>query len=418
MSSVKTKDVSDFIKDMIEQTMVYETDEAGYVIRKSNGERITINDGGVQVPLIIYQETVSDQNAQTINPLAEGLGSTPSSLWFYDTLKTALLGRIFTLVISVIQTALDEKKAKADQELHIPMQLLNVSSLIIEDVDDRVLEEFMPLTEDKATNEFITIYYQRKQLKSVLRCGLFDAENTGIPAWKSKFPKVRKKTWVALEKTMLGILNIKDKDDIVKFSKKADEISCARLSSFLNVLMGVYQEINTLLDIINPDIAVDLSKLAHHITNLSAYADNAKFMVQTNRGGAIPMGTQPATIPGMVSNIPLPQQAYPQPMLNQPGASLIPGPMYADGRPSQPVLAQPAYQPQGMFPQQPPMFPQQGYGYPAQPPMFPQQGYDPNTIPFPGPYVTMPQQQPMLGAGGFNGINLMPGAPAGFNPRW
>lgn len=440
---VKTVDVFNFIKDMVEMTMVFEIDDDGYVIKKSNGERLTLNEGGEQRPLLVYQETIKDQNALVINPLAENLmTSNPSTLWFFNTQRTALLGRIFTIYISVIKTALEEKKSKADKSNHIPMELLNIASKIIEDVDDRLLTEFTQLSTDSDTNEFITIYYQRKQLRSVLRCALFDAEDTSlpvenrIPVWKNKFPKIRKKSWEILERIMLAILHITDKDDILKFTRKAEEISCARLSSFLNVILSVYQEINPLLDIINPDIAIDLSKLAYHVNRLSAYTDNAKFMIMPSRNVVPTTTTQPTAIPGAMPSVPMATPAYlpstptPSPM-NHPGATLVPGPSFVDGRqaPPTPVMAPGAYSqmnpygqnnfqqiPQGGY------FSPQGYQQPQHPYMTgyqPQQQYpyvNPNSIPFSGPYL--PAQNYNVGSN-LNNLNILPpGSPGGYNPNF
>jgi hypothetical protein len=438
-TQVKTNDVTDFFKDMIGSTMAFEVDDEGYVIKKASGDRVTISEGGQNYPLLVYQETIKDQNAQIINPLAEGLGSTPSSLWFFNVQRTALLGRICTLILSILKTALDEKKAKkdVDKETHIPMEILSIAAKIIDDVDDRMVEEFNLLMSDKDDiGEFFTIWYQKKHLKSILRCALFDPEgDPNLPTWRSKFPtsKVRKKTWPVLETVVLAVLGISDKDDIRKFAKKAEELSCARLSSFLLVIMAVYQEINPLLDAINPDLSLDMSKFAFHLNRLSAYADIAKFMVQPTRTAtAVPT---PVAIPGAPAVPGFTQPTFPghqpmgQPMV--PGATMLPGPIYTDGRPSAPVMVAPAQPPQ-----------QQGYVSPSFPPPPMQQGFMPagpqggyygynqpmpqqqpyyqspqfmggNDIPFAGPYVG---QQP--GMGGGPAIQLiLPGAP-GPIPRY
>lgn len=422
MSQIRTSDVTNFIKDMIDMTMIFTTDEAGYVIYKKSGDRVTINENGKQSPLIVYQEVINDNTALIINPLAEGSqNAAESTIWFFDTQKTALLGRVFTLIEVIMRTALDEKKATGDKDTHLSMEILNIASKIIEAIDPNTLKEFSHITDSnkEVINEFMTIYYQRKQLRSVLRCGLFDQVVPDVPTWKSKFPssKVRAKTWLVIDTIVMSILNVKDKDDLSKFIGKADEISCAKLSSFLNVLLAVYREINPLLDIINPDIAIDLSKFAFHLNRLTAYADNAKFMIQPSRTHVAP-ATQQTLIPGVAPQVPMATPVYasiPGPS-QMPGVTLVPGPAFADGRASVPTPVMPAgnyvpgYMPNAMPPNQ------GGYGMPPQNFGYQQPNYvnPQNNIPFNGPYV----QQPYM-TGGNNNLNFAPpGMPPGFNPNF
>lgn len=420
MTAIKTDDVTSFFKDLIATALIFDIDDDGYVIRKNNGERVTTTGNGKTAELLVYQETIKDRDAFVINPLAEGQGDVPSTKWMYEVLKKALLGRIFTIFMKVIQTAIEEKKTKKDtkKDSHIPMELLSLAALIVDDVDDRLLEEFMIITSEKEDHEFLNIYYQKRQLRSILRVGLFDVDEPNLPAWRHKFgKKIRQKSWPVFEKIMLAILNIKDKDEITKFDKKASVLSCARFSSFLNILIAVYQEINSLLDIINPDTAIDLSRMVYHLEHLSAYTDNAKFFIQPTGGTPTPPVQQaptqnltPNIQPNILSPVPLGgQMAFPQQQM-MPGVSLIPGPQYADGRQGPPIAVASSPQPTGYGqpaygqPQMQPMmsgFPQQqmGYGYPQQG----QMGYSPpNTIPFDGPYITMPQQPvgyPAMGLG-------------------
>lgn len=424
MSIARTTDVTKFLKYLVDMTMVFGVDDDNYVIAKDTGDRHTIAVSDKKLEIILYQEKISDRDAQVFNPLAEGLGDQPSGKWFFEVQKTALLGRMFVLILAVIKAALDEKKTKKDasSESHTPMALLNVAAQIVDDVDDKLYEEFTSLASDKAGNELLTIYYKRKDIQSVLRCALFDSEEAppvivaGAPlaptTWKSKF-KLRKKSWVTLEKIMLAVLNIKDKDGMDRFTRPASELACPRLSSFLDVLIAVYQEINPLLGLINPDIAIDLSVLVHHVNNLSSYANNAKSMLQPTRSAPTPPAVALPTMPGQFPQQQMMPGAPGAPTI--PGAVILPGPQFIDGRQGAPVAVAPQVQPgymtgYGQMPgQMMPVHPGIGqgggmgmgggmYGYGAPQPM----GYQPppfipgpNDVPFDGPYVgqgAYPQQ--------------------------
>lgn len=431
MTQIKTSDVTKFLKDLVEMTMVYAVDEDGYVISKKTEKRITRTENDVASELLIYQENITDSAALVINPLSEGQSGTPSALWLYEALGVSLMGRMYVAARTIIAAAIEEKKAKADtKDKYLSIEILNHAAKIIEMVDPNMLAEIDKLSEDRVNNEFLRIYYQRTQLRSVLRSGVFEikapkSDPNRVLVWKDKYPKIRDKTWECLEVLMLSILGLTEKEDISKFTKKATVLSCARLSSFLNLLMAVYQEINPLLAAIDNSMAVDLSQFAHHINHLEDYSNNAKWWRQPTR--AVPQTVQATPeVPGVVSaGIPPVPAAGPAPVQ----VDLIPGPVYADGRPSPPIpvihstqyypvqsdipaMPQPgglpgSYQPQyGMQPGYPPMgYPQPNY-YPQQQPIYPQQGQYvpahqvPPNMPFDGPYkVYTPQPQPQYGGG-------------------
>ena len=424
MTQIKTSDVTKFLKDLIEMTMAYMVDDEGYVVTKKTGARTTRIENEVASPLLVYQENITDTGALVINPLSEGQSGTPSALWLYDTLGVSVMGRLYIAVRTIIATAIDEKKAKTDtKEKYLSVEILNHASKIIDMVDPKMLGELDKLSEDRNTNEFLRIYYQRVQLRAVVRSGVFEAKQPKSEpdrklVWKDKYPGVRDKTWECLEVLLLSILGLSDKEEMSKFTRKATVLSCARLSAFLNTMMAIYQEINPLLAAIDDKMAVDLSQLAHHINHLEEYSTNARWWRQPTR--AVPQTAQPTPeVPGIVG------AGIPGPTASPVQVDLIPGPVYADGRPSQPIpvihqtapyypdqnavpmMPQPgglpgSYQPMGYgampgypYQQQPMVGYQQPQYYPQQQqPMYPQQGQFvpagqvPPNMPFDGPYKT------------------------------
>jgi len=411
---VKTKDVTDFLSHMVDLMMTEEVDDAGYVVNKATRERVLIGEEGQKRPILLYQEEIKDQNALILNPIAEGLGEPLSAQWFYQRQRVALFVRINTLCRRILQACVIEKQKKPDSEEQPPLalELMKIASLVIEDVDEKILDEFAQITA-KLDNELFAIYYSKKHIHSVFRCGLFDLENAAIPTFRAKFPKIRKKTWTVMDRLILAIFGINDGQDFSKFTRKPTVVACVRLSSFLNVILGIYQEVNPLLDLINRNLSIDLSKLVHHINNLSDYSDNAKFMVQPNR---VPIPTPPQAIPGhRPHGIPA-SSGY---IAADQNVTLIPGPRMANGQqlpPTQVINSSLIPSSQiadvGMYNQLPPA---QHYGQQ----FFPQQ-QNPNTFfpvhnpPFNPPYYQDNRYIP----GNTQSTGLMPGLPPAFPPLY
>lgn len=412
--SINTKDVNKFLRDLISTTIVFGVDDEDYVIKTgtTNSIREMITDSnGHSTPILLYKEEIKGQEAQEatiLNPLAEGLGQTPGSLWFFKILMISLRSRIETIGITILKAIIQEKKNKTDdpEANYLPIQLSNIASRIVDGVDEKTLDEFSQLFLDK-NSEFLSLYYQKVNLRHIVRSGLFESSAAGVvPSWKSKFPKIRKKSWEVFEQILLGVLGIKHKDELSKFDRKANDLSCVRLSSLLNVLLTIYQEINPLLGLTGDDEAViDLSMLADHINKLPEYSSNARYMVTPQR--TVPSST--VVVPGTVPSVPQAMSAYlPQPT----EVRLVPGPELADGSQSQPipVYNQGAMVPgAGISPYVNPWQPQVPvYGYNPQPPIPQQQYYPPNNQPpFYPPYNQIPFGSPN------QGLNIIPGLPQG-----
>ena len=407
---MKTEEVTNFLRYLVNTTMLFTTDKEGYVLVKKTEERFLLaensSDGQSRQkrPVILYQDLIRDQEAHILNPLSEGLGQSAISLWFLTTLKFSFTGRLFELFTKIVQMTVDEKKKKKPtttdaEETYFPPEILKISSHIIDNVDDTTLSELRTIFHDAdgKGRDFLIIIYQRKNLRHVVQTGLSDPEDSPLKSFKSKFPKVRKKTWVVLEQLLLDVFHIRDMGELSKFDRTSEGLSCVRFSSLLNVLLSLYQEINPLLSaVFEGEMLIDLSVLAEHIIKLPAYARNAQYMITPDRSGN---AQTTRTIPGAAPNIP---GAAPMNPITTPqsGFKRVPGeeqyqqsviPIY--GNP--PVLQSQFGQPAPGF-QQPPIIPV--YEMTPSPPP-----------PFSGPYT---QLMPLNGPN-MTGVSLIPGMPMG-----
>lgn len=445
---MKTQDVTKFLKDMVEIS-IFTLDDENYVI-DNNEKRILISEDGklssTGMPLMVYQEEIKDTTAYVLNPSAEGLGQTPSSTWFYRMLQAALTSKMSVLCHNIVLSAIAAKKAagkdsnKPDvEEAHLPMDVLNIAAKIIDDVDDKVLTELDSIFKSPEANDFLALYYQKKNLRYVVKSAIFEDEvavPTTIKTFRGKFPHIRKKTWGVLERLLLGVLSIKTDEDLEKFGRRADDLTCPRLSSCLKTLLAIFVEINPLLGHINNgDYAIDLSLLAEHINKLGDYADNARWMVQSRQPDPV---TQQNVIPGTVNipgaapsytaqqNVQIPGVAYTQqaelaiPGYNAPNGNGNLAPVFTSGSNIPGPNYVPPFQPQGGLGYgQHPQFsnPMQSPGYGFQPPQqqmwqqpgqFNQQQYANR----PPPWEHWPQQQ-QFGIPNMGGQTLIPGMPQG-----
>ena len=412
MSSVKTSDVTKALRDLVNMSMLFSVDDENYVIvspqSKAHGpsgeqpsERATISIDGQPAPIILYQEQIRDQTAQLLNPFAEGVGQPPTSHWLFRVIKVGLLGRLKTIMEVAIKSALEEKSKakKTDAVSDLPMVILAISSTIIDEVDDKTLDEIKTIFSNKYADELLKTYYDKRTLRHNVSSGLYDPEvKDGPPTFKSRFPNVRKKTWVVVERLLLKILECSSKDKLDDYSRSADSTTCPRLSSFLSTILALYKPINNILCHINDgEESVDLSMLAYHIRTLPAYADNARFMVQPYRDAETKQATAAPAAPAA--------PAYMEP----PGSNMMPAPTYADGwqPPPMPMPMVPGGYP---MPAQQPWYAQAPVPQPTwnmwQQPQNIQQPMGGIVPPFDGPYrwVSQQPQQP---------LGLVPGMPPG-----
>ncbi|CAK9253464.1 unnamed protein product [Sphagnum jensenii] len=364
---------------MIEITSYFSTNEEGYIINKRTQEVATFGEN--KKPILLYQENITDNEAYILNPLAEGLG--PMNLparEFYRLQEAALAGRLFSLFSAIIRLSIASKKYKAGdgKPPEMPFEFVELSGKIIDDVDDTTLKELSQLIfgdrgDDKPRDgqELIKLYYQKNNIRYVMRTGLFDEPSPDdthatLATYRSKHPKIRKKSWGVFEKLMLGVFGITHHSEFDKFYTKGNpDVSCIKLDSYIRLLIMIYIELNPYFAANDDDI--DLSKLHHHCRLLSHYADIARFMIHTENappasreqvpGGwnnAVPTTSVPGVVPGAWRpQNPTPTSTVPVGGINTYGAGVSygappPNPWVAQGQPVS-AWGQPAPSQYGMF---------------------------------------------------------------------
>lgn len=473
--TVRTSDVTDAIKFFLATSIVFRTDDEGYVTRTDQPNtryRYTLP-SGEQKELMVYTE-VAPAGVLVINPFAEGQGlTTPSQTFLYRVLRVAAIARITTIILGAVRFMQSQKGIKfndpafADLPASKPMLDLvggqdENGKPIIDHINDKSFSEIRTFLERKdVRDDLISIVYNKSQGISKLQCDIVENQYfTDVV----DLGKMRKVSFTVVKALLANLLTPASKNKTFEdyTVRRPSRDVPGKFYTWMSVLYNVYSSINELLDVIDPEMVVDLSVFSYHLDNFPAYHGNAAWQLQHNEasyaakpqhgGISTPVTSPVGHVPSAAPHIPTPGQvgvqqqgAYQQPQqqsqvqlpgmpVNQPVAygqpqgpsTTVPGPVRVDGSqappmvvPSVPAYQQGAYQqPVGMIgapPQQPMMPGMMGYAQP-------QMGMVPGMMPgmMPGMQYQMPQQpiNPMMGMGYpggtmMGGYSSVPGVPFG-----
>lgn len=444
---VRTKDVTDALIFFIGLAMLGVDDE-GYVYSSAGGEkkRIKIGQGDQEKPVVIYREDLPKEDVHVLNPFAEGLGDrTPPQIFFYKILRAALNARLSYAVDGVMQLAMEKNKllhvtpTKKDKlevaEARVHLRLLAIlgritgdQHTVLEDVDDKMLEEFRKFFDQHGDRVVEPVYKPSLQRTDLLIAVLTDA------GFVSTLHNIRKKSIPVLQEVLRGILSIPPGEACDQFSSKRIEGAPGKLSSWLLVLYKLYHQLNEVIDALDDDDAqehlINLDTYQFHLDNLPAYTNNAKWMMVAAppAPAAVPSPSPlvPQQLPGMVPNFaPMPPalpNLLPPGSNPPPGYKFMPGPVQPNGVQGPPVLVRDTSSMPGQMEFGAPMPMQQGYyqqpspfGYQQQP--YPQQYQQPfysqAGAPQPNPFLTT-VQPPMMTpyhSGMATGFAAVPGMP-------
>lgn len=463
--TVKTSDVTDAIKFFIATSIVFRTDSEGYITRADQPNtryRYTLPSGD-QKELMVYSE-IAPAGVLVINPFAEGQGlSTPSQTFLYRILRVAANARIATIILGAVRFMQAQKGIKfndpAFSDIPAVRPMLDLvggqdehGKPIVDHINDKSFTEIRAFLERKdIRDDLINIVYNKELGASKLTSDIVENQYfTDVV----DLGKMRKVSFGVVKALLTNLLLPKGKTFSDYTVKRPSRDVPGKFYTWMSVLYNVYGTINEVLDVIDPEMVVDLSTFAYHLDNFPAYHGNAAWQLQHNeaayapktQGGiASPVSTPVGNIPSSSPHIPVPGQvgAQPQsPMQHQPqqqtsqvqlpgmppaqptyapvaqGASTtVPGPVRVDGSQTPPMVVptmpgyqpaqQPMYQqPTGMIGQmmQPPMMPGMMMGQPQMPMM-----------PYQAPQQPINPMMSMGYPGGamMGGYSSVPGVPFG-----
>lgn len=458
--TVKTSDVTDAVKFFLATTIIYTTDDAGYVTRvdKPNERYKYTLPSGEQKELMVYNEVIPS-GVLVINPFAEGQGlTTPSQSFLYRSLRVAAIARVETILLGAVRFLQAQKGIKFSDPIfdNLPpaKPLLDLvggvtesGKSLLDEVNDKTFAEVRTFLQRKdIKDDLISIEYNKALGVSKLRCDILQNADFTETA---ELGKMRKCTFQVVKALMGNLLGAPTGELSSYTVKRPSREVPGKFYTWMSVLFNLYSKINDVLDVIDPEMVVNLATFSYHLDNFPAYHGNAAWQLQHNEAAtgvkhhhtvATPVTSSVGAIPPTSPHIPQPMQmGMHQPMAQQStmigqqtmGGTVVPGPVRIDG-----TQAPPTTVPSGQYMQQQPMF-QGGFNGQQYPGMYPQvqapvgmigafpqqpQGMMPGMMPGMGYGMQQPAINPATGmAGGYGMPGMMPpaaygvpGMPAGF----
>lgn len=366
VTAAKTSAVTDALRFFIDLSCnSYDVDEQGYITAPNEeGVYRPMKRGEPPRKIMVFKEKISDTESLILNPFSEGIQETAAGKWFYRLMRASLVMRVSIIMETAIKVALHEKEEAAKPAAkrkknakRTPPLLVKLISHIINDVDEKMLDEMALLHKKSDDNVYlVNLFYTRKLLATRFDVPIVsEGENWHAPG------TIRKGTINVFRKLLQEMFDLKDEDDLTRFTAKAHEDATPKIDSYMRCLYNVYKQINDLLNAVDPDLVVDLGSFKEHLDMMPQYTLNARSMVVTQPAtkSSVPVQGVPTgnNIPSSSMGIPSNTGYVP----DAGGANKIPGTVYTDGR-QDPAdyISSPSYGYQGP---QMPMQPQMGMGY-------------------------------------------------------
>lgn len=277
--------VSEDLSFLLSLTKLFEADDEGFWVDSGHKERfvhkLDANDDGKLI--VNFQDPMPKGDYYYFNPFAEGFGrKSPATTLFYKTVRVAFNVNLRMATMFVAQEIVDSKADTTKALDHAVIRMGSVpvdkKSTVYDIIDEKMIDEFDKLfnrMEGSDQNGCIYVPYLHQQMTAKVKCGVFDD-----PTWDEKFGKdIRKKTIATFTALLLGVLGIKEAEELNQFSVKYDPDlkSSARLHTTLTVYLKLYSKFNEVL----PELdTIDLGLLQDTIERMPLAYAIAKHMIQ------------------------------------------------------------------------------------------------------------------------------------------
>lgn len=179
---LKTKDVEEAIRALVQSGGVYSVDNKGNVLR-SDGEVVTLGTGdkGKEYPLRVFKEGMSTNNIFVLNPIGGGLGENVQISTFWKQ-REAVLAYLFRQALSIIV----EINTSDDDD--VALDAAGIASRYQGYADTKTLTELKQIRPSRC----LRLFYTPKERIAQAQTELFDNE------WRARMrkgSKIRKKTF-------------------------------------------------------------------------------------------------------------------------------------------------------------------------------------------------------------------------------
>lgn len=250
MMEVNQDTIQEFIKLLIELTGAYEITEDHRIKNRMTDQYIVIPLAKTEHDLAIWYEGAPVSTDWVwLNPFKENIGRSPGREWFYSMLNCAIGEITKCIMLKVIKDC----ASNADDNYNEFALMSKVRSKI----DDKTMAEVEKLGKPL----FLSIFYNKTKRTAEAQTELF-SDNT-----KQMFPKIRTKTWEAIEIMFKEIF----RDDLDSYRYQAKLLDIPETDAKLHVIIGLLTTLDPYAqDLLNKDL--HSAELQAHLDVLEGYA--------------------------------------------------------------------------------------------------------------------------------------------------
>ena len=303
MIQVNETTIQDFIKLLIEADGSHEIREDHTVACKLTGQPVTIVLAKTEKPLAIwYSGAPTTTDVVWLNPFKELAGRYPEREWFFALLSLGAARLTKQIIMKVVKDCV----SASDDNYNEFALMSKVRSKVDEKTKDEI-DKIGPLM-------FVSINYNKAKKTAEAQTELFDDQV------REAFPKIRKKTWEAIEAIFVDIFG--EDREMGDFKYTSKNLNIPETEAKLNIAIALYSALDPYAkDILNQDL--HSAELREHLEVLEGYAklyewavvNRAEYPQQNMNAG--PAWNQPqANMYGMQNPFaqPVPQYMQPQPV--------------------------------------------------------------------------------------------------------
>lgn len=277
------KDVTNDLSFLLTLTKLFSSDSEGFWVDGEERFKYCLDSSGEGKEIVIFQDPMPKGDFYYFNPFAEGFGKkSPAVNLFYKTCRVALNVNLRMVMIHVLQELLNSKETEgyslAPTVLRMSTVPIDKKTTLFDMVDEKFIEEtetILSRLEATEINGSLCVVYIPKDMRAGVKC-----EALGDPKWDEKYGhNIRKKSLLGFRALLMGVLGIKNADELENFSDKYDPTlkSSARIHTTMSVYLNLYSKFN---EVLSETDSIDLGTLAEVIDRFPMAYVIAKHMIQ------------------------------------------------------------------------------------------------------------------------------------------
>lgn len=272
MNEISQKQISDYIKLLVEFGGVYTVDPEYYIFGPDK-ERVQIVHNKKAVPVKIFNDRMMTGDWVFLNPFNETLTASTERHWFWQS-QSIILGYMLKRMLE----SLVEKLQSDNDDLHIGE--LELAKQLVGQVDDKTLASLMHLKAD----DYGVIFFHKKSKTAQFQCRMFETEFR-----ESMKGKLRKKDWSVVTMFLEHVLQTSEPERV--YMHTGTIISLMEAEATLNVLTKLTEAVAPYMDAIL-GVKLPVLEMQQHLSLLDKYHKLTMWHQPATKAKATMLGTK------------------------------------------------------------------------------------------------------------------------------